>query len=178
MIDLTKLSAMNSEKLRRKARESAKTAREHYVGCAESTFIGIADTLGLEGKEYVASAMVGLSGGIANFGYGSCGAITGAAAALSLYYNFLPSRSEEDQQWRNELFYMIENVVTKFKAKYGGLSCLDVQIHIFGKAFDLRRKERLQEYRMIDKNNVVVVEDACIWAVEGIIELAKRKSEK
>jgi len=159
-----------------KVRKKAKLMRENHAGCAESTFLAIAETLGLKGRHSVAVAMVGMSGGIANFGTGSCGAIAGAAAAISLFYNFLPSRCEEEQQYRQELFDSIGHVVLKFKKKYGNLSCREVLMSIFGKSFDFKNNERLKEYKMMDKSNIEVIEDTSAWALEVIMEMKSKKN--
>ena len=65
-----------------------------YEGCAQATFAAIADTLNLKGEE-VFKAMVGLSGGVGDLGRGACGAMAGAAAAISLY--FAPGRIEAEK---------------------------------------------------------------------------------
>jgi C_GCAxxG_C_C family probable redox protein len=170
------LTNVDGQKMIEKARDMAEQSRERHVGCAESTFLAIANTLGLKDKDIVAPALVGMSGGIADFGTGSCGAIVGAVAAISLVYNYIPTRNDEDQPRRHELFKVIERVVQQFKDKYGDLSCRAVQMQIFGKSFDLRKKERLQEYKTMDMSKVDVISDATMWAVEAIVDMINGRS--
>ena len=44
-------------------------------------------------------------------------------------------------------------------------------MQIFGKSFDLRNKERLQEYKSMDMSKVEVISDAAVWAVEAILDM-------
>ena len=153
------------------ARDLAAKCWEKYPGCAEATFIAIADTLDLEGKKSVVESIVGLSGGIADFGTGPCGAIAGAVAAISLSFGVVPTRSEEDCALRDKIFDVIAEVVNRFNERYGGLSCRAVQMALFGKSFDLHNPERLNEYRAIRKKGINVSEDAAAWAVEAILRI-------
>jgi C_GCAxxG_C_C family probable redox protein len=166
----------HAQRMLQKARDTARRSRERHAGCAEATFAAIAETLKLPHKHAVLPALVGMSGGIADFGTGSCGAIAGAVAAISLVYNYVPSRSDRDQSRRYQLFGVIERVAQRFKDKYGDLSCRAVQMQIFGKSFDLRNKERLQEYKSMDMSKVEVISDAAVWAVEAILDMGRAGS--
>jgi len=141
-----------------------------YWGCAETTFAIISETLGLKGRDPVTKSMVGLSGGIANFGTGSCGAIAGAAAAISLSFNTVPLRTERGLTQRDKLFDVIAEVVTPFMKKYGGLSCREVLMTTFGKSFNFRDPERLKEFWAMDRKEVTVIEDVVRWTVEAILK--------
>ena len=156
------------EDLLSQAREIARAYQQTYT-CAESAFGAVAETLNLEGRETVMKAIAGLSGGIANYGTGSCGAIAGAAAAVALSFNSMPTRTPQGLELRDRIFDAISEVVTRFQDKYGGLSCRAVQIKLFGKSFNLRDPKGLEEYRRLNMEEIHIIEDAAQWAVEAIL---------
>jgi hypothetical protein len=61
---------------------------------ATAVFTAIVDVLGLNGDEAF-KAMIGLAGGTGHLTKGTCGALAGAAAAISLSYN--KSREEVER---------------------------------------------------------------------------------
>ncbi len=156
------------EDIIRRTRQIAAERKEIYM-CAESSFSAVADALELEGRDYVLRAISSVSGGIANYGTGCCGAIAGTSAAIALSFNATPNRTEAGMRLRARIFNTVSEVVEKFQEHYGGLSCREVQMKLFGKAFNLRDPARMAEYRDLDMRSVHIIEDTSAWAVEAIL---------
>jgi C_GCAxxG_C_C family probable redox protein len=160
---------MDTRDVMRRTRRIGAKKKKIYM-CAESSFSTVADTLELEGREYVLKAISSISGGIANYGTGCCGAIAGASAAIALSFGAIPDRTEAGLKLRARIFDAISEVVQKFQDRYGGLSCREVQIKLFGKAFDLRDSASMEEYRKLDMEDVQIIEDVSVWAVDAILK--------
>jgi len=152
--------------LRELADRADQLAREYlrkYFGCSQTVLAAVADALGLE-AEQVFKAMVGLAGGVGITGWGTCGALAGAAAAVSLY--LAPDREsyEQDPEARFCVYQAAARVAERFKAHFGAVTCWEVQVGLFGRHFDLRDPEQLREF----------LDGGFIWRCEEVVGLAAR----
>lgn len=116
-----------------------------YTNCAQATFTAILDALREEGieltsteaEEAIFKALSGVSGGHANLGCGNCGALSGAATAISLVSGVSRSMQVEDKNYRWIAFDNIAKTIgTKFKNNFHGLTCRNVTWERYGKLWD------------------------------------------
>lgn len=161
----------------KRARQDARKNLDKYGGCAQSTFYAIAKNIDLGGKKEVFKAMIGLSGGPGSTTRGSCGGITGAAAAISSSVDIDPNRLEQNKDLRLNIYKNVRKVVKKFISKYGGLTCRDVQMEALGKAYDFQDEEAYKDFKEENcpekcKN---VVGNSASWATEAILEMKSRR---
>jgi hypothetical protein len=126
-----------------------------YYNCAQATFTAIIDALRIEGieltskegEEAIFKALAGLSGGHANLGCGNCGALTGAATAVSL-----ASKVDRPMQLANMNYRWIafDNVAktigARFKQEYYGLTCRHATWECYGKIWDFWDEKANQDF--------------------------------
>lgn len=163
------LKDKRSKEVVEEARELAEKYDEKYGGCAQSTFLAVAEVTELDYDEDVFKSLVGLSGGVGDLGTGTCGAVTGAAAAISLSIDSGMEKIEKDGDKRWEIYSEIARFVEKFREKYGNIPCREVQMELYGMSFDLH-DERAQEVFGEVSECEEVVSDAAGWAAEIILE--------
>jgi C_GCAxxG_C_C family probable redox protein len=173
-----------ADKARRKAVRLGYKYPAKYGGCAQATFAAIADALNLKGEE-VFKALIGLSGGVANMGKGACGSMAGAAAAISLKFGVrrevLKRNPEAILKAKDHIYEMVEKVGGKFLEEFGSYLCRDIQMALFGKAFNLRDPKIYEEFREIAWPEVCskkVVGKAAGWTIDVILEAEKRKPKR
>lgn len=173
------------EDLVNEARERA--SKNLYHGCATSTFAAIVDTLGLKYGDECFRAMIGLAGGTGHLTKGTCGALAGAAAAISLSYN--KSREEVEAMLENpaelhpldpriprffqEIFEKTAEVAKKVREEYGSILCSDIQFSLYGQTLDLLDPKKHWEFGELLESRTVncrtIEGDIAGWAVEAIM---------
>lgn len=187
---------VEKEKVVKRAKELGAENELKYVGCAQSTFCAVVDALREVGVELVTpeveevffTSCVGLSGGVGITGRGSCGAVVGASLAVSLATGVGKKEQEKDPLSRQISYKNVrEYIANKFLEKYGGLTCRDVQLTRFGKAWDLTRpecyedfnKNRLEKCRTPEGKTTeeCTIAVAAAWSVEAILEILERKKK-
>jgi C_GCAxxG_C_C family probable redox protein len=157
------------EELVEKASRLGQKYLRRYHGCAEATLASIADTLGMEIDD-VFKAMIGISGGVGDMCYGACGAMAGAAIAISLRFGY--ERDKYEREIRYKIFDIIERIGKRFIEEYGSYLCCDIQEKILGKSFYLLDPKEHDEYKKAKGSEecAKVVGKACGWAVKEILE--------
>lgn len=115
-------------------------------------------------------AMVGLSGLS-----GGCGGICGATSAICLRYGVDREEFVSDPETRGRVLRKIRQTVKavrdKFVEEYGGYLCRDVQMKLFGRAFDFSIPEDIEAFRKenpLEKCSKVTA-NAVGWTVEAIL---------
>lgn len=172
------------ERCIQKARELGAKYQGELVGCAHCSFAATLDALRSEGIEIVSEevedeilkGLVGLTGGVGNMGYGSCGAVTGASAAVSLASGI--GRLENQDKANRWISYwnVKTGIVDKFMQKWGAIACRPIQIKNFGRAFNSRIPERSKELfqaaeeRGCRTDATCTIAQAAAWAVEAIFK--------
>lgn len=143
-----------------KATEQGYEYTTKYWGCAQSTFKAIIDTLRKQGieltskesEEELFKCLVGLSGGHANMGTGNCGALTGAAFAISLASGIGRQEQLDDKDNRWIAFDNVaKSIGQKFLDEYGGVSCRQVTWKRFGKWWDSWNPEAKADFSQEEK---------------------------
>jgi hypothetical protein len=128
-----------------KARELGAEYLKVYFGCAQVAFMAVLDALRSEGIEIISKEMqdtlakgfTGFSGGVGNYGLGTCGAALGASAAVSLVAGVdLNENQIKANRWI--AYWKVRHaVVDRFVETYGAQTCRDVQLAQSGKAYQM-----------------------------------------
>ena len=117
MKDYTKLSASEKEALVKKASESAYNYEKTYGSCAQSCLGGLRDAfpdLGVTDEMFKTS--YGLAGGCGCCLEGTCGALSGAAMAISILNGRDKDHRDDDF---SACYDKIKKVIANFRSKYG-----------------------------------------------------------
>jgi C_GCAxxG_C_C family probable redox protein len=108
---------------------------QQYGNCAQCTLAAILDVFRIQ-EATLFKAATPLSGGTGSMGDGNCGAYSGGALAIGLFFG--RSRSDfanrDATKVSSELTRQLRN---KFMETYGGVTCHAVQQSVFGRSFNL-----------------------------------------
>lgn len=153
------------EQVRRRGYE----LEQRYYGCAQCVVAAIQDFFPVH--ESVFKASTSFSGGFASTAEGTCGAFTGGILVLS--YFFGRSREEySDIGLLRRPSPLVRAYWDKFKAEYGGDSCRDIQMHLFGKVYHFLDGNEYRAYEEAGGHNdkcPAVVGRACAWLAEVLL---------
>jgi len=108
------------------------------MDCAQETWHGISTALGIR-NSLIFKCLSAFEGGGGISTEGSCGAVAGALTAFSYYFG------RTYDQWQEKIMVFDAanlgmNFISKFKERYGGVTCKDVLCATFGRTFNLRDK--------------------------------------
>ena len=184
------MTAKEQDLLRRKAIRKARELAVQYqldlVGCGHCSFSAAMDALRYIDMEIVDErlqneifkGLMGMTGGLGNMGIGTCGAVAGAGYAISLAVDVGSESLKEDKRNRWYPYYWVkEGLADQWIEKYGGLTCRETQITIFGKAVNMRIPERSKELfdfaSELDcrKAHGCTIANAAAMAVEIILDM-------
>jgi C_GCAxxG_C_C family probable redox protein len=163
------LSAENA-KLIEQAYRRGYELEQRYYGCAQCVVAAIQDIYPIH--DSVFRAATSLCGGIASSIEGPCGAFTGGVLVLSSFFG----RSREDYADITQLRRPVPLVRVywdRFKSVYGGDTCRQIQMHLFGQAYrflDWNEYQAYEEAGGHDDKCPDVVGRACAWLVELLLE--------
>ena len=108
------------------------------IACAPGVFAAIMETLGYEDDPKVNDvwkATLGLIGGTGNMAIGTCGAMAGAAMAISYSFGFTRKNLQEDPGKMLKVVGAVAEVGKKMQEKYDHIQCQEVQFHNWGKSY-------------------------------------------
>jgi len=150
--------------------------------CAPGVFAAVMDTLGYGDDPVVNEvwkATLGLIGGTGNMAIGTCGAMAGAAMAIS--YSFGLTKEEAIEKMF-EINNVVAEVGKKMQEKYGHIQCQEVQFDLWGKSYRFTNPEAMQDFMNLSQSSPKCKEvngDLVRWTVEKILEhnpqFSKRK---
>ena len=177
-------SEINNEVLDEAYRRGYDYLRKY--ACAPGVFAAVMDTLGYEDDPVVNDvwkATVGLIGGTGNMAIGTCGAMAGAAMAIS--YSFGLTKEEDDLVKMLNVTDVVAEVGKKMQEKYGHIQCQEVQFHNWGKSYRFTNPEVMQEFVSLSSSSSTacqeVTGDLARWTVKKILEhnphFSKRKQK-
>lgn len=110
-----------------------------------------------------------LSGGFAQCGRGTCGALSGAALVVSSIYG--RSREEFAEFTDKRALDMMVSIQSKFEEKFGAINCRSVQEKIFGRSYNFFDEEDKEQF-MKDGGHVDkcpdVVGSVAMWLAEAL----------
>jgi len=126
-----------------------------WGGCAPTTFAAVMDALGYAEDPLlreVWKATVGLTGGTGNMAIGTCGAMAGAAAAISFSFGFAREEVEQDNTRMLLINRAVAEVGASMKSLYGHIVCQEVQFHNWGRAYHFNDPSAVREFRKMASN--------------------------
>jgi hypothetical protein len=172
-----------------KARELGTVYQGTIIGCSHCSFLAAVDALESEGlslisediKDKFFTGLMGLTGGVGNSGIGTCGAVNGASFVVSLATNVTIEENARDNSNRWLAFYDVKHYICdKFLGRWGAITCREIQIKNFGRAYDSRRAERSKQLFQAAKEKgcrnpyECVIATAAGWAAEAAWEIVNR----
>ncbi len=114
--------------------------------CCPATFVAICEAFKSEGielfspetQEIITQGMMGLHGGVAMTGVGTCGAVTAATFVIS----YVVGVTKEDLAKDGNVNYApsipaVQSVIGGFEEDYGAIDCLKVRYNRVQRAYDL-----------------------------------------
>jgi hypothetical protein len=145
MVKKIEIDKAKRERIIDKAGQLAKEKAAKYDACAPGTFEAICDAFKSEGIEFfppeiqrmLVQGMIGLQGGIAMTGVGTCGAVSAAAFLISHVVGVTSEELAEDVN-RNYAIAVpiVEYVVDRFEEDYGAIDCLRLRYNRVQRAYD------------------------------------------
>jgi hypothetical protein len=139
-----------NEKKRRKIIDKAGHLADEiglkYMACAPATFGAICDAFRSEGielfspetQEALTQGMIGLHGGVAMTGVGTCGAVIASAFLISYVVGVTTEELSKDGNLNYAASVPIaEYVIDRFEEDYGAFDCLRLRYNRVQRAYDL-----------------------------------------
>jgi hypothetical protein len=126
-----------------------------WGACAPTTFAAIMDTLGYADDQLardIWKATVGLTGGTGNMAIGTCGAMAGAAAAISFSFGFTREDVEQDNNKMILINKAVAEVGKQMVKLFGHTVCQEVQLRNWGKAYHFSNPDVLGEFSKMAMN--------------------------
>jgi C_GCAxxG_C_C family probable redox protein len=139
---------MNSEEKQALAEQAYQTALQYeldYGCCPQCVLATIQETVGIIDDSTI-KASHGLSGGGGLLGQGTCGALTGGLVALSA--KFGRDRDKLDKGRCINNFKKGKELVERFRAEFGGVTCEELQQKFTGHTYDMWQAV---EYKAFDE---------------------------
>jgi len=176
-----------------KARELGTGYQGTIIGCSHCTFLAAVNAPESEGiklisediKDKLFTGLMGLTGGAGNSAIGTCGAVNGASFVISLATNVTMEENKKDIDSTWPAYYNVKHYITdRFMKKWGAITCREIQIKNFGRAYDSRRPERSKELFQIAAEKgcrnpyECTIGTAAGWAVEGVWEILNQTPEE
>jgi hypothetical protein len=165
------------EEIIAKAGELAVAYEAQYKGCSQSTFLAIVDALRWGGFEIIPEDMEerffpGISlfaGGVNSTSDGTCGAVIASIMAIGMAVSILQGFEGRDMR---AVSYATEGVneaiLDKFNEKYRSQICKDILRERYGKSWDLKRPDMLEEFLGISEG--CAIKETAVMAVEFILD--------
>ena len=142
---------VSSEKKKKEMIESAYElgfeiiSKGKYPGCAICTLAAIQDTLNIR-SDLLFKAASGFSGGGGLTGLGNCGSFTSGALVIGQLCG-----CDRENIGNSECYSQSSRIVAlladEFKREWGSFICRDIQTKLYGRYYDFRNKEDVEQYR-------------------------------
>lgn len=176
-----------------RARELGVEYEVSLGGCAHGSFCAILDALREEGIEFITpqqedevlKAILAMTGGYSNSNEGTCGAVAGSAAAISLIVGATRDEQAGDGGKNTRLVsYAVKTgVVDPFVAHYSSVICRDILYHMRGMSFCSQYPGRNKEFfaNTLKCNcrhpERCVISNAASWAIDFIWDYIEGKKD-
>ena len=138
---------MNNEEkqsLAEQAYEKAVNYELEYGCCPQCVLATVQETVGVVDDATI-KASHGLSGGGGLVGLGACGALTGGLMALSSKFGRDRDKLDKGRYINN--FKKNKELVERFRAEFGGITCEELQKQFTGRTYDMWKAD---EYKAFD----------------------------
>ena len=144
MKDYSILTKEEKEALIQKARDIGYQYENRYGNCSQCMLASLSDVfpdLGIDDR--LIKSVYGLGGGFARTTFGTCGALSAAAVAISLRLGRERQKMDEDPE---ACMFAAGKVYNQFVEKYGGPRCRDVQTKLFGVSHEFLKEGETEKY--------------------------------
>jgi mannitol-1-phosphate 5-dehydrogenase len=141
-----------------------------YHGCGQCALAAALDAMDMF-DEGVFEAATPIAGGLGQCGDATCGALTGVSLAIGLTFPRRRDNFGGDRENKYRTFAMVEQLVERYKERYGSIRCHDIHRQLFGRAYDLRSESERVAFDAAGAHEdkcTSVVAQAAKWAVEII----------
>lgn len=139
---------MDSDEKRALAEHAYRKALQYeldYGCCPQCVLAAVQETVGIIDDGTI-KASHGLSGGGGLTAHGACGALTGGLLALSA--KFGRDRDKLDKGRCINNFRKNKELVERFRAEFGGITCEELQERFTGRSYNLWKAD---EYKAFDE---------------------------
>jgi C_GCAxxG_C_C family probable redox protein len=137
------MSQVDKATLAQQAYDKALKYELDYGCCPQCVLAAVQETVGVI-EDSVIKASHGLSGGGGLSGVGACGALTGGLVALSARRG--RDRDKLDRGRFINNFKKGQDLVERFRAEFGGVTCQELQQQFTGKTYDMWNPEEYQAF--------------------------------
>jgi C_GCAxxG_C_C family probable redox protein len=137
------MSTEDKQVLAQQAYDKALRYELDYGCCPQCVLSAIQETVGVI-DDSVIKASHGLSGGGALSGQGACGALTGGLVALSAKRGRDRDKLDKGRFINN--FKKGQELVDRFRAEFGGVTCQELQHQFTGRTYDMWQAEEYQAF--------------------------------
>ena len=137
------MSTDDKQTLAQQAYDKALQYELDYGCCPQCVLAAVQETVGVI-DDSVIKASHGLSGGGALSGKGACGALTGGLVALSAKRGRDRDKLDKGRFINN--FKKGDELVARFKAEFGGVTCEELQQQFTGRTYDMWQAEQYQAF--------------------------------
>ena len=162
-------------------------------GCAHGAFVTILDALREEGYEFITpeqedevlKSLVALTGGFGNSNEGTCGAVVGSGAAISLIVGCSRAEQANDggENTRRVAYAVKTAVVEPFVKKYGSIICRDLLYNVRNMSFCSQYPGRSKEFASSTLKcecrhpERCVISNASAWALDFLWDYLEGKTD-
>lgn len=133
---------MSDRELPEKAYKLAFEYESRYGNCPQCVIAAISDVFSLN-LDDLFKASHGLAGGLGLSGYGTCGALSGGSIILSHFYG--RDRRNFDKRVMKS-YEKSKLLYDRFVEEFGGCTCREVQMKLFGRSFNLWDAEDYERF--------------------------------
>ncbi len=137
------MNADEKQALAQQAYDKALRYELDYGCCPQCVLAAIQETVGGIDDATI-KAVHGLSGGGGLMAEGTCGALTGGLVALSARYGRDRDKLDKGRCINN--FKKCRELVERFRAEFGGVTCSQLQQQFTGKTYDMWQAEEYQAF--------------------------------
>jgi hypothetical protein len=203
MIGRIEIDEEKKDRLIKKAGYLADELGVKYMACAPATFGAICDAFRSENielfshetQEVLTQAMIGLHGGVAMTGVGTCGAVIASVFTISYVVGVTTEELSKDSNLNYAAAVpAVEYVIDRFEEDYGATDCLRIRYNRVQRALDLMDPDA----RILEMTFALYEKDKCgmtasnfeggrdqtapvrgaRWAVEAICDLLAMEPEE
>jgi len=203
MMEKIEIGEEKRERIIDKAGHLADEIGQKYMACAPATFAAICDAFRSEDielfspeiQEMLCQGMMGLHGGIALTGVGTCGAVTASTFLISYVVGVSTNELSKDANLNFAASVpAVEYVIDRFEEDYGAIDCLRVRYNRVQRALDfLDPDARILEmtFSLYEKEKCGMMAQnfergrdqtppvrAARWAVEAMCDLLEMEPEE
>lgn len=159
------MSTDDKQALAQQAYDKALKYELDYGCCPQCVLAAVQETVGVI-EDSVIKASHGLSGGGALSGKGACGALTGGLVALSAKRGRDRDKLDKGRFINN--FKKGEELVERFKAEFGGVTCEELQQQFTGRTYDMWQAD---QYKAFDEARGHKCAQATATVTKWVVEM-------